>query len=118
MRHDSRQHGFKVECGADRLTNFAQCFQLPDRLHQLPRPCFQFLEQPHVFDSDYRLSRKSLKQLDLPLGERTNLCSSDIDYTNRISFPEHGYTKKGSNTTRTARITIREPAIREPLCLR
>src|SRR5262245_3589523 len=94
MGDNSRQHGFEVECGADRLTNFAQCFQLTDRLHQLPRPCFQFLEQPHVLDSDYRLSRKSLKQLDLPLGERTNLCSSDIDYTNRISFPEHGYTKK------------------------
>src|SRR4029077_7533537 len=54
----------------------------------------QFLEQPHVLDCDYRLSGKSLKELDLSLGEKTNLRSSDIDYTNRISFPQHGYTKK------------------------
>src|SRR5262245_6725478 len=72
MGNDSRQHGFEVERGAYRLTNFAQCSQLTYRLHQLPRPCFEFLEQPHVFNRNDRLVGEGLEQGNLLLIERTN----------------------------------------------
>ena len=78
----------------DNAENLARCGLLFQGFGELTVALLQFPEESDVFDSDYRLSRKSLKQLDLPLGERTNLRSSDIDYTNWISFPEHGYTKK------------------------
>ena len=38
----------------------------------------QFFEQPHVLDGDHRLSRKCLKQLDLLVGERTDLRSANV----------------------------------------
>src|SRR5262245_43234115 len=44
---------------------------------QLPRPPLHFLEQPRVLDGDYRLVGKGLEQIDLSVGEGTNLHASN-----------------------------------------
>jgi hypothetical protein len=94
MGDDSCQHGFKVERGADRLTNFAQRSQLTDRLHELARPCFQFLEQPHVLDRDYRLVGEGFKQLDLRRRERLHLVATSGQYPNKLPLLMKGHAQK------------------------
>src|SRR5262249_30283299 len=102
MGNDSRQHGFKVECGADRLTNFAQCFQLTDRLHQLPRPCFQFLEQPHVLDSDDGLVSVGFEKLDLGRSERAYLVAPSGQCSDRFPLWAEGDAQKGAESGKHA----------------
>src|SRR5215831_15642142 len=93
--HDCIEHWLHVRRrAADDAEHLGGCGLMFQGLAQFCIALLEFFEQPHILDSDYRLSGKSLKRLDLSLGERTNLRSSDIDYTNRIPFPEHGYTKK------------------------
>ena len=45
MGNDSRQHGLEIERRADRLTDFAECFQLADRARQFAGSLIQFFEQ-------------------------------------------------------------------------
>jgi hypothetical protein len=61
MTHNGAKHDLEVERWADRLTDFAQRSQFPDRLRQLARPRFQLLEQPYVLDGDYGLVGESLE---------------------------------------------------------
>ena len=75
MGNDARQHGFEIESGADRLTDFAEGFELAYRAGQFVGSLIQFFEQPHVLDGDHRLIGKGFKQFDLLIGEGTNLRS-------------------------------------------
>src|SRR5262245_6252251 len=95
---DTSEHGFEVERGANRLTNFTQCSQLTDRLHQLPCPCLQFLEQPHIFNRDDRLVGEGLEQGNLFVGERLNFFSPYIDDPNGYPLPEQRSSQPRSNT--------------------
>ena len=65
MAHDGAQHCLEIESGADRLADFSQRFEFPDRPSKLAGPCFQFLEQPHVLDGDHGLVGEGFEQLDL-----------------------------------------------------
>ena len=89
----------KIESGADRLTHFAQRFELPDRLRQLARPRLQFLEQPDVLNGDHRLISEGFKQRDLLLGERADFRAADREST-PIGIPSrsNGVAKHGPDT--------------------
>ena len=65
MGNDSRQHGFKVERGAYRLTDFAERFELAHRACQFVGSLIQFLEQPHVLDGDHGLVGEGFEKRDL-----------------------------------------------------
>src|SRR5215831_14858961 len=65
MAHNGAEHGLKIESRADRLTDLTQRSQFPNRLSQLARTRFQFLEEPHVLDSDHCLVGEGFQELDL-----------------------------------------------------
>ena len=48
----------------------------------------EFLEQPHVFDGNDRLVGEGFEQLNLLVGERTRLNSSNEDRAHRRGLPE------------------------------
>ena len=73
MGNDSRQHGFKVESGADRLTDFAEGFELAHRACQFVGSLIQFFKQPNVLDGDHGLVGKGFEELDLRWGEGAHL---------------------------------------------
>ena len=77
VAHDGAEHGLEIQSRADRLADFAQRFQFPNRPRQLARPRLQFLEQPHVLDGDHCLVGEGFEQLDLFVGERSNLRSTN-----------------------------------------
>src|SRR5262249_46040896 len=79
---------------ADDPEHFGCCSLMLQCLAQFCIALLQFFKQPDVFDGDDCLSGKSLKQLDLSVGERTNLRSSDIDYSDRSPLSEHRRAKK------------------------
>ena len=71
--NDSRQHGFEIESGADRLTDFAERFELAYRACQFVGSLIQFFEQPHVLDGDHGLVGEGFKQLDLLVSKGVDL---------------------------------------------
>ena len=46
------------------------------------------VKQPHILDGDYRLVGKGFKQFNLPIRERTDLSSADMNSTNGNTFTE------------------------------
>src|SRR4029453_18178169 len=58
--NDSRQHGFEVKCGANRLTDFTERLELAHRARQFVGSLIQFFKQPDVFDGDNSLVGESL----------------------------------------------------------
>ena len=60
--NDARQHGFEIQSRADRLTDFAERFELAHRACQFVGSLFQFFKQPHVLDGDHGLSGESFEQ--------------------------------------------------------
>src|SRR5262249_28952351 len=56
----------------------------------------QFVEQPRVLDSDHRLRREILQQLDLLLGEGLNLLGIDTDSADQLILLEHWDGEQGS----------------------
>src|SRR5215475_8146852 len=98
MGNDSRQHGFEVERGADRLTDLAQRLQLTDRLHQLARPCFEFLEQPNVLDGNHGLVREYFEKGDLLIRERPHLRTANHNSSNRNILSEQRRSKYSMST--------------------
>src|SRR5262249_49133032 len=78
---DSRQHGFEIEGGADRLTDFPEGFQLTGRPRQLMCACFQLFEQAHVLNSNDSLSGESLEQVYLSFREWPDFSSTNKDST-------------------------------------
>src|SRR5262245_10821724 len=79
MAHDGAEHCLEIECRADRLADLAQRFQFPNRPSQLAGPRLQFLEQPHVLDSDHRLISEGFQESNLLFGEWTDLRAPDED---------------------------------------
>ena len=57
----------------------------------------EFLEQPHVLDGDHGLVGEGLEQLDLLVGEGTNLDVGGSDYTDRDAFAQQWRGKMRSN---------------------
>ena len=80
----------KIESRADRLANFAQRFQFPDRPRQLARSRFEFLEQPHVLDGDHGLVGEGFEQLDLRRGEGAHLDATRVQCSNEFSLLTKG----------------------------
>ena len=78
MGNDSRQHGFKIESRAYRLTDFAEGFEFAHRACQFVGSLIQFFKQPHVLDGDDGLIGKGLEQLDLFFGERSDFRAANV----------------------------------------
>ena len=95
MAHNSAEHRLEVKRGADRLTDFAQRFQLTNRVRQLARPRLQFFEQTDVFDGDDRLIGEGLEQRDLLVGERPKLRTTDQNAPMAHPFPQQRRRKNG-----------------------
>ena len=81
--NDARQHGFEIESRADRLTDFAEGFELAHRACQFVGSLIQFFKQPHVLDGDHGLVGKGFEESDLLFREWTNFCSADQDSPDR-----------------------------------
>ena len=77
MGNDSRQHGFEIERGADRLADFAERFELAYRACQFVGSLIQFFKQAHVLDGDDGLVGEGFEKRDLLFGERTNFGSAN-----------------------------------------
>ena len=74
------EDGLEVECrAADDLQHLGGRGLLLQRLGHLAIAGLQLLEQPHVLDGDDGLVGEGLEQLDLPVGERTDLAPRDDD---------------------------------------
>ena len=58
---------------ADDAEHLGRCRLMLQRLAQFRVALAEFLEQPHVLDGDHGLVGEGFKQLDLLVGERTNL---------------------------------------------
>ena len=68
--NDARQHGFEIESRADRLTDFAERFELAHRACQFAGSLIQFFEQADVLDGDHGLVGEGFKKRDLLVGRR------------------------------------------------
>src|SRR5262249_15722845 len=88
MAHNGAEYSLEVEGRADRLANFAQRSQLPDRLRQLARPRFQFLEQTYILDGDHSLIGEGFEEGDLLIGERSHLGTANHNSSNRNILSE------------------------------
>ena len=77
--NNSRQHGFEVQSRADRLTDFAQGFELSHRARQIVGSLLQFFKQPHVLDGDHAWSAKVSSKSNLLFSEGSNLSAPDVD---------------------------------------
>ena len=84
--NDSRQHGFEVESRADRLTDFAERFELAHRARQFVGSLIQFLEQPDVLDGDHGLVGEGLKEFDLRRSERAHFGAPCGHATNEFAL--------------------------------
>src|SRR5262249_28605819 len=49
---------------------------------------FEFLKQSHILDGDHRLIGESLEKRDLLLGEGSNFCTANRNYSNRSSLSQ------------------------------
>ena len=83
MAHDGAEHCLEIKSRADRLADFSQRFEFPDRPSQFAGSRFQFLEQPHVLDGDHRLVGEGFEQLDLLVCERANFSSANHNHSDR-----------------------------------
>src|SRR4030095_9505964 len=66
---------------------------LIERLGELLVPCFQLLEQPDVLDRDHGLVGEGLKHLNLFLGERLCVRSSDLYAPDADTLAQQWYAK-------------------------
>ena len=58
------------------------------RLAQFRVALLDFFEQPHVLDGDHRLIGEGFKQIDLPVGERTDFLAANIDRPDRNTLAQ------------------------------
>ena len=84
MGNDSRQHGFEIERRADRLTDFAEGFELAYRACQFVGSFIQFFKQPHILDGDNRLVSEGFEELDLRRGEGARLVATCAQHSNEF----------------------------------
>src|SRR5262245_26136063 len=93
---EDRLHiGGRAADNAEHLSS--RCLML-QRLAQFCIALLQFLKQADVFDGDDRLIGKRFEQLNLPLGERTNLCTANIDRFDGNTFAKERGTQHGPIT--------------------
>src|SRR4030095_9670745 len=81
---------------ADDPQNLAGGGLLLQRLGQLAVAPLQFLEQPHVFDSNDGLVREGFQQCDLRVGKRSRLRSANGDRADRRTVTQHGHADDAS----------------------
>src|SRR5215813_7028110 len=90
-------HGVKYRLNISwRARNDAQDFT---RRGLLLQRFFQFLEQPHILDSDYRLVGEGFEEFDLFVGKRSNFGSSNKNHADRNAFSQEGRGKYSSSAT-------------------
>ena len=109
--NDSRQHGFEIERGAYRLTDFAEGFELAHRACQFVGSLIQFFKQPHVLNGDHGLVGEGFKQFDLRRGEGAHLGATCIQRSNEFPLLTKGNDQKG------ARVAT-EPNVGKSFCAR
>src|SRR5262245_25134778 len=94
------KHRLKIEGGsADHLKDLACRSLLFQGFSEIAVTFLQFLEQPHILDSDYGLVGEGRDQLNLLICERPDRLSPDHDHSNGDTFPEHGSSKYGPEPT-------------------
>src|SRR5262245_37077473 len=99
--HRIGQHGLEHRLKlAWRTRNDAQhlggrCLLL-QRLAEVVGTPTQLVEQPRVLDGDDRLLGEIADQLDMLIGERTNLLAVDADLADELVLLEHRHSKQGA----------------------
>jgi hypothetical protein len=73
------------------MADVTQRSEFPNRLRQLARARFEFLEQPHILNGDDRLVRESLEESDLLVSERSNLGAPHMYRADRNIFTHQRY---------------------------
>ena len=63
MGNDARQHGFEIERRADRLTDFAEGFELAHGASQFVGSLIQFFKQAARFQSRSRPGRQRFREV-------------------------------------------------------
>jgi hypothetical protein len=82
------QLGLRQVAEADDTEHLGGCRLMLQRLAQLGVALLQFLKQPDIFDGDHCLGCEGRNQLDLLIGERTNLCTTNCDRSDSVSFAQ------------------------------
>ena len=77
-RDDGASTVCEIEGRADRLTDFAERFELAHRACQFVGSLVQFFKQPHVFDGDHRLVGEGFEQGDLLVREGTDFSGGEL----------------------------------------
>src|SRR5262245_28641913 len=65
---------------------------------QLAVLLLNLVEQPHIFDRDYRLVGEGGGELDLPVGERAHGLAAQNDNADRVSLSKQRHAKYGSKS--------------------
>src|SRR5262249_12636000 len=78
---------------------------LLQRFGEIRRALPQLIEQPCIFDGDDCLFREIADEIDLLVGERTNLLPIDDDSPHQLIILEHWNTDYGSSTADRSRHT-------------
>src|SRR5215467_14274824 len=77
--HDCIEHWLHVgRRAADDAEHFGRCSLMLQGLAQFSVSFLQFFEQTNILNRNYCLIGKRFEQLNLSLGERTNLCAANI----------------------------------------
>src|SRR5215813_13273556 len=88
MGNDSRQHGFEVERGADRLTHLSQRFQFSNRPSQLVGSRLKLLEKADVLNSDHGLVSEGSHEIDLLIRKTIDFVSPKGKYSNHSAVSQ------------------------------
>src|SRR5262249_17591091 len=88
-----RQHGLKHWLKlTGRRTDYFKHFRgrrlLLQRLGKVARARLHLVKQPHILDGNYSLVGKGSNQLDLLVGERLHLGTTDREYANGLALPQ------------------------------
>ena len=86
------QHRFQVERrAADDLQHLGGRGLLLQGFAQIVGAHAQFAEQPRVLDRDHGLAGETRHQIDLLVGEGTNVLAENRDRTDQFVFLQHRY---------------------------
>src|SRR5215471_5071431 len=93
------EHRLQIERrAADDLQHIARRGLVFERLLQVVRAILQFVQEPRIFDRDYRLVGEAFDQPDLFVREGPNFLTIDVDGADQLFALEHWDREYGSIT--------------------
>src|SRR5262249_62096450 len=97
----------------DDVEDFADGGLIFERFLDLARASFHLVEQPHIFDRNYRLIGEGGGEFNLLVRKWANLMARQYDHANRAAFAQEGNAENASIAAQFLRVAISEVRVRE-----